>query len=166
MADDDKDAIIIEIFSNLQSLANLRKQYDMAVSEGYINLSKARYSLGVVCMSPLSYPSSMTASVGVTNDSERKDIHFILSHPDDVNNEREEELLRQRKPEPVEDVKTNNDNKQQQNSIDPIKWFSALPPSSLRTSQHNFKLSIELTIALVNTQMHIDELVKKYKSLC
>ena len=95
--------------------------------------------------------------------------------------EKETSELRQRKPQEPHS-KEENKTKEKLAKNDPIFWFSGLPPPPLRTSQQYFKQSkiysiynysviimycigIELAISIANTQVQIELLRKKYKTL-
>ena len=95
---------------------------------------------------------------------------LVLLNEISVDNESE---LRQRFSHQLHDMKTSVKN--------PITWFSALPVSTLQSSQKHFKQSreinkilflycsfkgIEIAVAMANVQSKIQHLLIVYKSLC
>lgn len=109
--------------------------------------------MGVTSLSSIKYPKSITHTIGVTSDrynfcciyndpllyyyrisSDEITFSVVLPYEESPNEECEVRQRNQHSQETNSSVKSS--------VKDPITWFSVLPPSSLRSSQQNFKQSI------------------------
>lgn len=158
------DALLLQLFSDLEELEAKRAALNTQVEEGWFSLSKARYAMGAKSVGPLQYASQMEPQVCVSTCEAQDGLQkFWLVKagtltPEDVGPQ--EAALRRRKgvtstPEP-------STSPAQQ---DPLNWFGILVPHSLRTAQASFKEGLKLAADMANLQTRIDWSQKQLREL-
>ena len=167
---DQIDSKIIEYFKRLEELANTKQEFERVIHEGYINLSQARYVLGQTAISPLSYNNVMIPTAFMHpeqgDDSISFDLEFISLNPSKSkqNNIEKTELIHEgelskrikqsldKDTEPKQDQLTTK----KLSGADPLRWFSALPPHSLRSAQSNFQRALSIISNLATLQCSVE----------
>lgn len=111
------------------------------LDKGYIQLSKARYNLGVSAVGSLQYPNNMAPVVGL-DVSDDDQLHIVPMTEDCEDND-ELDVRKRRGSSKKEKTES------RLGKADPLCWFSGLPPQSLRMSQQHFKKSNGLCTLLI-----------------
>ncbi|XP_045308077.1 coiled-coil domain-containing protein 115 isoform X2 [Leopardus geoffroyi] len=149
------DSLLLQLFQDLEELEAKRAALNARVEEGWLSLSKARYSMGAKSVGPLQYASLMEPQVCVYT-SEAQDglqsfwlVRASAQTPEEVGPR--EAALRRRKgltrtPEPESFPALR----------DPLNWFGILVPHSLRQAQASFREGLQLAADMATLQIRID----------
>ena len=172
------DEHCVKFLEILAELEVKKQELENHMKNGFFHLAKARYAIGLNRVSKLSYPNTMKNSVAV-DCSDEIDERFSLYKPlpseaDDVDSDEDiekimKEELRKRHVGP------SNSNYDRTGLIeeipkpkiavtDPIRWFSALAPQSLRMAQQSFSQALKESCEICNLQVQIEEVQKQYKT--
>ncbi|XP_011287422.1 coiled-coil domain-containing protein 115 isoform X1 [Prionailurus bengalensis] len=154
------DSLLLQLFQDLEELEAKRAALNARVEEGWLSLSKARYSMGAKSVGPLQYASLMEPQVCVYT-SEAQDglqrfwlVRASAQTPEEVGPREAVFLypaLRRRKgltrtPEPESFPALR----------DPLNWFGILVPHSLRQAQASFREGLQLAADMATLQIRID----------
>ena len=177
IADSSLDGQCIKFLELLAELEVKKQELENHMKNGFFHLAKARYAIGVNRVSKLSYPNTMRNLVAVDCSDvidERfslyKPLHMSDEDSDDDIKQLVRDELRKRHIDTVKSVdsvrfgSTENELESSRISItDPICWFSALAPQSLRLAQQSFSQALKESCDICNLQAQIEEVQKRYK---
>ncbi|XP_062599745.1 coiled-coil domain-containing protein 115-like [Saccostrea cucullata] len=174
LLNEEMDAKLILFFDTLASLYQEQEKLNDQIKDGFWNMSRARYSMGVkfVGMDQI-HEEDMQAStkVKVTGEEEEEEMFAAftsLGITEDETNEVENVGLRKRNVGNSEENSSPPDKKtttKKKGQHDPLKWFGVLVPPSLRQCQKQFKSSLETTIAIANLKQKLLLLKSEYSDL-
>ena len=174
------DDIIIQFFECLGELYQEQANLETYMKNGYLMMSRARYSMGVKSVGISQYDeNNMKATkvviVNTENDCNNDDKTFQLVNSNnsllDTSSDTVSEGLRQRKvTDKVETIThgsemTTKKKNAQANVTDPIKWFGVLVPQALRQSQGYFKQALDCAVTVSNLKSKVIFLKEQYKTL-
>lgn len=169
--DEELDDLSLRVLDLSQELINTKLDVEKRMKNGFLNLAKARYSMGYKQVSGLQLPTEdwddFAAKVKVNHDEcLRKENHvrfcyFSMSDGTSSSVETLDSALVNRKQKDSGDTKKSPDKR-----TDPLKWFGILVPTALRQSQQDFQKSAEVAIICANLQSEINGIVARQKFLC
>ncbi|KAM4663930.1 coiled-coil domain-containing protein 115 isoform 1-T4 [Discoglossus pictus] len=176
------DQLTLQFMDDLETLANKRDLLNNMIEQGWLCLSKSRYSMGTKYVSPLQYKPDTEATVlikdSTTEDGRtRYEVEKVdmTKRPAPLEVEEvgaTEQGLRRRKgpTEPPSSTKAEEEgdgNKVPQTtpSQDPLRWFGILVPQSLRQAQSCFTEGISLAAEVASLQSSVEETRSQYHSL-
>ena len=164
-----------------------------SMKSGYLMLGKTRYSRGKNFVSKSQLPNEDKEVFAVAychSDEEnipnlKEDISFpnpqiirrstVLNIPveekedlpseEKTNNKDDQEVRLRGKKNSDESDKKDGEKETKKVDIDPIRWFSALPPQSLKDAQIHFQAALKLGVECVSLQRQLDALNEEY-ALC
>lgn len=166
------DAKLISFFDILTLLYKEQEKLDEQIKDGFFNMSRARYSMGVkfVGIDQIHEDKMMALMKVEVGEVGKEDMFTAFSNVGtEVEKEEVETLgLRKRnlvhspkKSSPVEKETPTKPKAQQ----DPIKWFGVLVPPSLRQCQNQFKSSLNTSIAIANLKQKLLCIKSEYSEL-
>ncbi|XP_062611205.1 coiled-coil domain-containing protein 115-like [Saccostrea cucullata] len=174
LLNEEMDAKLIQFFDTLTSLYQEQEKLNDQIKDGFWNMSRARYSMGVkfVGMDQI-HEEDMRAStkVKVTGEEEEEEMFAAFTNlgiTEDETNEVENVGLRKRNVGNSEENTSLSDKKtttKKKGQHDPLKWFGVLVPPSLRQCQRQFKSSVETIIAIANLKQKILLIKSEYSDL-
>jgi hypothetical protein len=131
------DQDLISCFDKTEEYLKVRKELHALLREGYFALAQTKTALGAHNVTSLQYPRErIYTNTNFTIDSADLSMSVDRSHSSLDNN-------------------NNNDNANE-NEIctDPVQWFSAMPPQSLRSAQKLFTQSTFIHIHSICCHNH------------
>ena len=156
------DRLTIEYLSLLEELAASKQQLESVLHDGFYNLSQARLVLGQTTISPISYSNIMVATALVTCDVVGDTVSFdlelrhrtIIPETAPAGELGEQPSVLKRVPDNghISDSKVKSRTIKSSAASDPIRWFTALPPYSLRSARSNFHKSLPIVSHLATLQ--------------
>ena len=154
------DKLTVEYLSLLEELAASKQQLESVMHDGFYNLSQARVVLGQTVISPLSYNNIMVPTAMITCETTDGIVSFDLelrhgiSETASVNELGDQAANCKRLPDngQTSNPKIQSQPKKSSAASDPIRWFTALPPYSLRSARSNFHKSLTIVSHLVTLQ--------------
>ncbi|KAI9012965.1 hypothetical protein BC832DRAFT_548474 [Gaertneriomyces semiglobifer] len=179
LATERNDHGLIELLSHLDQYESLRQDTAEALRQAFIDLAQTKYSLGPGRITRLQYDSRMVASRGVqldqatgdyvqvslkSNHSEKEKDPELFEEDDECRDSSEREGLRRRRtdkegaPDDQADPRVPAPENTVPAQTNPITWFSALPPPSLRSSQDGFIRALKTLVELANVTRRVNEL--------
>ena len=169
------DRLTIEYLSLLEELAVSKQQLESVMHDGFYNLSQARVVLGQTAISPLSYSNIMVPTALVTCDAVDDTVSFDLelrhgtaipeTAPDDELEDQSAVFKRVPDNGQTYNPKIKSHAKKSSAASDPIRWFTALPPYSLRSARSNFHKSLPIVSHLATLQSRAEHCRKQIISL-
>ncbi|KAL4220838.1 hypothetical protein ACF0H5_019106 [Mactra antiquata] len=179
------DKKLIEFFDTLSQLYLEQDKLDITLKSGHLNLSRARYSMGIRNVGiEQCDENKMKASVKVSiSDDQLFDMDNNLDLESgmkdiDLNSEDNQSKVRRRKGEMVTNDKSSEtkdsvedipieklEKKKSSSYFDPLKWFGVLVPPALRQSQSDFKSSVNNILSIATLKTKLVSLQKEYQSL-
>ncbi|ESO95768.1 hypothetical protein LOTGIDRAFT_116702 [Lottia gigantea] len=161
------DQLLMDYFKNLKQLYAERSILDQYMKDGFLNLSRARYNMGVKAVGTSQFSDSMVALTKVdVNDKEQKSSEMFQVHSLRAQTTKKlENSLRNRKqgPENIDGVESGKS--EDPVPVDPIKWFGVLVPQNLRKSQQGFKDAVTISVSIANLQQTLSSLQLEYRQL-
>ncbi|KAJ3190167.1 hypothetical protein HDU85_000458 [Gaertneriomyces sp. JEL0708] len=182
MATERNDHGLVELLSHLDQYESLRQETAEAFRQAFIDLAQTKYSLGPGRITRLQYDSRMVASRGVqldqatgdflqvslkNNRSEKEKDPDLFEADDECSKTSEREGLRRRRTDKEDAPDDQVDQPVPAPEItvppqtNPITWFSALPPPSLRNSQDGFIRALKALVELANVTRRVNELTAR-----
>lgn len=166
------DAKLISFFETLSSLYQEQEKLNDQMKDGFWNMSRARYNMGVrfVGMDQI-HEERMQALTKVKVEEEGTDVFegYSSLSVSEENIQVETVGLRKRNvgqsPEPSPPLVSPDPSTKTKRQHNPIKWFGVLVPPSLRQCQNQFKSSVETTIAVANLKQKLMQLKSEYVNL-
>ncbi|XP_067658913.1 coiled-coil domain-containing protein 115-like [Haliotis asinina] len=179
------DKNLLEFFDVLGQVYQEQAKLEQYMKDGYLNLSRARYTMGVKSVSATQLPDEMDPLLTVVVNGEKEDSEFqfqktsIKSSKDTV----KDDTVRKRNVKEqhsdgdspvVETIGTagdsSDDAKDKSSSekprrVDPLKWFGVLVPQTLRRSQSSFQEASSLAVTIANLKLKLGNLQKEYQEL-
>ncbi|KAL3860997.1 hypothetical protein ACJMK2_007090 [Sinanodonta woodiana] len=184
------DDVALEFFNTLSTLYEVQDKLEETMKDGFLNLSRSRYSMGIKSVSCLQWnENNMVATTKVCVDSDSSCTPFLLQENKTadgnalyVSPDTESTTLRYRKAaskslpdddsDKIEDLiplkKMESSSKEMTKSLkskDPLHWFGVLVPQTLRQSQRQFQDAVELTVTIANLRTKLLSLRKDYVGL-
>ncbi len=189
------DELLLEFFENLETLEGLRNDLTTAMRNGFLSMSKARYSMGNKAVGEMQYARKMTASTFVLerdscpSEDDKEKIKLELSDCEVVFDgdkkklmckgveslvENERPGLRERgvaknHQEEIEggglELKSETEFSSRKESTDPLKWFGVLVPTSLKDCQKDFKIACRLSCEIAQLEQELDRIMDDYYNL-
>ncbi|XP_046562419.1 LOW QUALITY PROTEIN: coiled-coil domain-containing protein 115-like [Haliotis rubra] len=178
------DENLLEFFDVLGQVYQEQAKLEQYMKDGYLNLSRARYTMGVKSVSATQLPDEMDPLLTVLVNGEKEDTTFEFQKPvprskDSV----KDDIIRKRNvkekhsdgdaPE-VETIGSAGDSSdaakdkssgEKPNHVDPLKWFGVLVPQTLRRSQSSFQEASSLAVTVANLKLKLGNLTEEYKKL-
>lgn len=133
------DNLYVELFDLMEEYVRSKLEIEKHQSSGQLLLAKTRYIQG-------------TQSVGLAQIPTELNEFSALNKVKEVASD---ETLTGNK---LQLMKNNIDSNT--GHMDPLKWFSALPPSSLRLASEQFSKCVELVVASANVHRQLYRVVK------
>ncbi|ESO06934.1 hypothetical protein HELRODRAFT_170970 [Helobdella robusta] len=188
------EKITFEIFDTINKIFEKRNSLDSSMKSGFLNISKARYSMGVNSVSSLMYnlKEDTTAKYKITIEENENDENSVELYKFNICDSLDDSLctafskldledseLRQRK---IIDPKDKIDDFNKENILvcseelniqpakklvsmnDPLIWFGVLVPQNLKQSQKFFENAVKDVSELAELQTRLSHLQKTYKS--
>ncbi|XP_061188860.1 coiled-coil domain-containing protein 115-like [Saccostrea echinata] len=173
LLNEEMDAKLILFFDTLTSLYQEQEKLNDQIKDGFWNMSRARYSMGVkfVGIDQIHEDDMQALTKVKVTEKEEEEMFAAFANvgiTEDETSEVENVGVRKRnvgkseKDSSLLDKKTTKKTKQQH---DPMKWFGVLVPPSLRQCQKQFKSSLETTIAIANLKQKLLLLKSDYSDL-
>ena len=189
------DFVLLEFFEKLENLEDVRNALTDAMRNGFLSMSKARYSMGNKSVGELEYSRNMRASTLVierdvqSSKDQKDDVKTDLKRfevvfdQDEATNEKEKggSVLESKIPglrqrvnvkDQREDLEGGDeDRKRKQKFVDerkasnPLKWFGVLVPTSLRECQKDFKTACHLLGEVAQLEQDLDRIITDYAKL-
>ncbi|KAK6177456.1 hypothetical protein SNE40_015552 [Patella caerulea] len=172
------DETLIEFFTAVKQLYQEQAVLEQYMKDGYLNLSRARYNMGLKAVGALQFnQNAMTAltkvDVNGTEKNSSKPFEITSSQIQKPSKNDEDGGLRKRntgtdKSEKIENIgilKNDDSDIKEETVIDPLKWFGVLVPQNLRKSQSSFKQAVESVVTIANLKHSIINLQTEYRSL-
>jgi len=178
------DVLSLRYFSLLEDLLQLRLALSNILKKGFFSISKAKYSMGPLCVSPLQYPQRMLSSAFLNVDckytAECTNTCISLSRNIPPHTPEHAPLLRKRGVKNVESISekegrdeekkesegddrsTGDDNPVQK---DPLLWFGVLVSPHLRQAQKDFQKALDLIVEITNVTHHMSELQNQFSNM-
>ncbi|CAH1774098.1 unnamed protein product [Owenia fusiformis] len=182
------DNITLKVFDVLSQLNETRQSLESTLKDGYFLMSKARYSMGNKSVSTVQYnEKEMVASalVDVYTESmfDTDAFKFELTGPNDTTTaeiDKEKTAVRKRNIKSTvddvtrgieelnvkkdeSDLKSKESKSNDDNTVDPIKWFGVLVPQALKQSQACFKKVLTSSCEISSLQNELMALKHAYK---
>ncbi|XP_071110226.1 coiled-coil domain-containing protein 115-like [Haliotis cracherodii] len=179
------DKNLLDFFDVLGQVYQEQAKLEQYMRDGFLNLSRARYSMGVKSVSATQLPDEMDPLLTILVNGEKKDTKFeflktsVKTSKDSV----KDETLRKRNvqnklsdgdtPE-VETIGSASDSsaavkdessEKKSGHVDPLKWFGVLVPQALRRSQSSFQEASGLAVTVANLKLKLGNLREDYKKL-
>ncbi|CAM9908049.1 vacuolar ATPase assembly protein VMA22 [Lampetra fluviatilis] len=183
------DEVTLATFDDLENLNSTRARLHDLIQQGWLSLSKARYSMGSRAVSTLQYPHHITPQAHVhTSETEGDGFQFLTeltraqtTAPSEHQQQQVEELgaaespeLRRRKAPPSNGVKEepsfrdkcpSEDKQAGLESSDPLRWFGILVPQNLRQAQGSFREAVLLAGEVATLQARVEERRVRHRAL-
>ena len=184
------DQLLLEFFEKLETVEELRRDLTNAMRNGFLAMSKARYSMGNKAVGEMQYAKNMTASTLVLegdNDANKLTSDFgsfvVSFDAGATKNEMPKgvEILVKNDQKPV--LRQRGAGKSQEpagagigekceekfasgkKSKDPLKWFGVLVPSSLKDCQKDFKTACRLSCEVAQLEQELGRIMNDYEQL-
>lgn len=139
------DALYLDMFHLIESHTQSRIDIERTSSSGAILLARTKFQQGGQSLS--------TAQIPTENSAEFNALCRVV-YADDTDNKQ------------ILNVTTERHDVDKQNGyVDPLHWFSVLPPMSLRNAVDKFKKSIELIAESTNLQRELNKLLNSINRL-
>ncbi|KAI6660600.1 coiled-coil domain-containing protein [Oopsacas minuta] len=147
------DRLTLDYLAILEEIAVSKQQLESVLHEGFQNLSHTRLVLGQTAISPLSYNNVMEPTALITYEKVDDSISFDLEigHGNKIVSESNNETKNSKQSQ---SSKTSS-------ASDPIRWFAALPPHSLRSARSNFQKSLVVITHLATLQSRAESFRKQ-----
>eukprot|EP00800_Vazella_pourtalesii_P007091 TRINITY_DN19363_c0_g1_i1.p1 TRINITY_DN19363_c0_g1~~TRINITY_DN19363_c0_g1_i1.p1 ORF type:complete len:165 (+),score=32.34 TRINITY_DN19363_c0_g1_i1:50-544(+) len=136
-----RDKLTLEYLDLLEEIALLKLQLESVMHDGFQNLSQTRQILGQTAISPLSYSNVMEPTALMTCEKVEEGVSFDL--------EISPRVMSSSDPDKSKGSKKTL---KRSSASDPICWFAALPPQSLRSAKTNFQKSLVIISRLATLQ--------------
>ncbi|XP_008316321.1 coiled-coil domain-containing protein 115 [Cynoglossus semilaevis] len=171
------DEKLLLLMEQLQLLEEKRNTLNTLIEQGWLSMSKARYSMGNKQVSTLQYASEMEPLVRIhvrSQDSGGSEVEFNtvrLETGKDVTSvedigPQEEGVRKRTRPKGETATEKQESDKlgrekvpEKKNQVipqqDPLRWFGILVPQSLRHAQMSFKQVIELSAEIASLQVSL-----------
>ena len=135
------EKLTLKYLELLEEIALLKLQLESTMHDGFQNLSQTRQVLGQTAISPLSYSNVMEPTALMTCERVDEGVSFDLEISPRV-------IL----PSDADASKGSKITSKRSSASDPICWFAALPPQSLRSARTNFQTSLVIITRLATLQ--------------
>lgn len=165
------DTKLISFFETLSSLYQEQKKLNDQIKDGFWNMSRARYNMGIKFVGiDQIHEDDMCAltKVKVREDETEMFEGYSSLHAPEETQPVETVGLRKRNVGQSQEVSTpvgDDTASKTKKQHDPIRWFGVLVPPSLRQCQNQFKSSVETTIAIANLKQKLLGLKSEYLDL-
>ncbi|XP_065187591.1 coiled-coil domain-containing protein 115-like [Sycon ciliatum] len=185
------DDVLGAYLGAVEDYFRLKGELEDVMKQGYMDISKARYIMGVTSVSPYQYDNDMTATAVVTVDSSNSvdNVSFAIDRHgkasggagqdqdlSSVRDSTETGVRRRHKgqaPSAEADGEPADEQEQSQESSaeaaqaharssDPLRWFGVLVPPSLRSAQTCFVDALGRAAQLATLQAKCDRLRHQY----
>ena len=183
------DEFLLLFFEKLEVLEDVREKLTNSMRNGFLSMSKARYSMGNKAVGEMQYARNMTASTMVfereNGSSKDGESHLlagvegfeVLFDANESKTEINESLINNEKPglrqrthkgttKDLEESKTQTKfSSSKRKSIDPLKWFGVLVPGSLKDCQREFKNACSLVCEVTRLEQELEKIMEDYEKL-
>ncbi|XP_028407059.1 coiled-coil domain-containing protein 115-like [Dendronephthya gigantea] len=189
------DVALLEFFEKLENLEVVRNDLTSTMRNGFLLMSKARYSMGNKSVGELQYARNMKASTLVierdfqSRNEDEDDVETDLKGFEVVfdldkaknENERGGDVVENEKPglrqrvtgkDQREDLMEDDEDRARKGGFmdgkkttDPLKWFGVLVPTSLRECQRDFKTACRLSGEAAQLEQELDTIINDYAKL-
>ncbi|XP_046362017.2 coiled-coil domain-containing protein 115-like [Haliotis rufescens] len=179
------DKNLLDFFDVLGQVYQEQAKLEQYMRDGFLNLSRARYSMGVKSVSATQLPDEMDPLLTILVNGEKKDTKFeflktsIKTSKDSV---KDETLRKRNVPNKLSDGDTpevetigsagdssaaakDESSEKKPGHVDPLKWFGVLVPQALRRSQSSFQEASGLAVTVANLKLKLGNLREDYKTL-
>ncbi|KAI8882496.1 hypothetical protein K501DRAFT_251237 [Backusella circina FSU 941] len=149
-----------------QQLNEYRQQCEYTGQQfqrGYLNLARAKFTMGSRLISQHSYDKRMKASLQVEMD--QVGILHFKREPCKIVDNKKPGNLRKRLNNNNNSSNSKTETPKQSIRDNPLHWFGLFVSPSLRTSQDHFKLATERLIQQVNLIKGLETMEKRYNEL-
>ena len=184
------DQFLLEFFEKLEAVEELRRDLTNAMRNGFLAMSKARYSMGNKAVGEMQYAKNMTASTLVfegDNDANKLTPDFgsflVSFDAGATRNEMPKGIENLVKSDQKPVLRQRGAGKSQEPTgaglgekcaekfaggkkrKDPLKWFGVLVPSSLKDCQKDFKTACCLSCEVAQLEQELVRIMNDYEQL-
>lgn len=173
---DTLDALILKGLDLIEAILDEHKKLELSLREGFVLMSKARYSMGSKSVGVLQLPSedgrdiearakvNHTEVKGAVADEDHMDF-FVVSRNVEVSDGGGDGLRkRTNKLEGPSGNKSPSDvtGTVSKKSTDPLNWFGVLVPQALRSSQQIFQDNVHSVCRLASLRSELESIRREY----
>jgi hypothetical protein len=181
------------VMQGIEVYLEAQQELATALKAGLFDLAKAKYSLGPGSVGQQCYPGEMQAAVGVLRQPPQQQQDSLFDHFELCQQLEQCHIAAAKKPQQQLEPKASAAGaaagrsaacKQQDDTVaaadskhayssssssqshDPLGWFSALPPPTLRSAQVQFKSALERAVAAANRVQELRQLLEELLENC
>lgn len=178
------DELLLQFFEIYEILLKRRDELKIVMKNGFLAMSKARYTLGNKSVGELQYSQNMAASSTVIMEEDRscsRGVGFKMATHDD-SSERELESGKKARQSTSEgglrhrNISKNSSNmtgeidhgretSREKKHVDPLNWFGILVPSSLKECQSEFKTACQLSCNIAQLEQELRNIINEFCKL-